>query len=147
MIVRPATEADIEHWSRMRDSLWPDSSTINMEEIEDYFSNTSNGIQECFLVEEMGKPVGFVELNIRDYAEGSTCDKVPYVEGWFVDEAHRGKGLGKLLMKQAESWAKENGYSEIASDTELERAESIAVHKKLGFIETDRIVCFLKKLN
>jgi len=147
MIVRSAKKIDIEHWSRMRNLLWPDSIETNKVEIERYFSNTSTQIRECFLIETDGKPVGFVEVNIRNYAEGSTSQRVPYVEGWYVDEAHRGKGLGKLLMEKVESWARENGYSEIASDAEIENRKSIAIHKRLGFMETDRIVCFLKIIN
>ena len=146
MSIRRATKTDIEHWLTMRDLLWPDASVTNKDEIEDYFKNKSSHIRECFLAEKRGEPVGFIELNIRDYAEGSHCDKVPYVEGWFVSEAHRGKGLGRRLMDRAERWARENGFFELASDAEIENIKSINAHKKLGFKETDRIVCFLKKL-
>lgn len=147
MTIRRATKIDIEHWSRMRNSLWPDSSATNTLEINKYFSNELRDIQECFLVEENGRPVGFIELNFRNYAEGSNNSKVPYVEGWYIDENFRGRGLGKSLMAEAEKWAKENGFSELASDVEIENITSISVHKKLGFEETDRIVCFLKQLN
>jgi len=95
MNIRSATKIDIEHWMRMRNSLWPDSTSTNKEEIENYFSNMSNDIQECFLIEDSEKPVGFIELNIRNYAEGSDYERIPYVEGWYVDESHRGKGWGK----------------------------------------------------
>lgn len=147
MTIRSATKDDTKHWSRMRDSLWPDSIATNSLEIEKYFSSTSNDIKKCFLIEDNGNPVGFIELNIRNYAEGSASAKVPYVEGWYIDEIYRGKGLGKLLMAQAEVWVKANGYSELASDAEIENTISISAHKKLGFKEIDRIVCFLKKLN
>jgi aminoglycoside 6'-N-acetyltransferase I len=40
----------------------------------------------------------------------------------------------------------ENGYKELASDTEISNTQSIEIHKKLGFKETERVVCFLKKL-
>ena len=146
MTVRRASENDIKHWSEMRCSLWPDSCDLHTLEIQDYFSNTSNDIHECFLVDEYGAPVGFIELNIRNYAEGSNLAKVPYVEGWFVEEKFRGKGLGKQLMTQAEIWAKSLGYDELASDTEIENVTSINAHKKIGFEEIDRIVCFLKTL-
>ena len=146
MIVRRATELDIEPWCEMRDRLWPDSAATNREEVENYFSSSSGDIRECFLVEDSGTAVGFIELNIRSYAEGSRCDEVPYVEGWFVEEKYRSKGLGRLLMDKAERWAQDNGYRELASDAEIDNNRSIAAHKKLGFMETDRIVCFLKRL-
>ena len=146
MTVRSATEDDIEHWCKMRDLLWPDFASTNKQEIDDFFSKKTSSTRACFLAEELGTPVGFIELNIRNYAEGSNSDNVPYVEGWFVEEKHRGRGLGGLLMQRAETWAKDNGYCELASDAEIENNHSITAHKKLGFKETDRIVCFLKKL-
>ncbi len=138
---------DITHWARMRDALWPDSAATNTQEIEQYFSGQSNHIQECFLAIADETPVGFIELNIRSYAEGSDQAEVPYIEGWFIDEAYRGRGLGKNLMGAAEAWAKAKGFAELASDAELDNTGSISAHKKLGFTETDRIVCFLKQLD
>ena len=90
--------------------------------------------------------VGFLEINIRNFAEGSQQSKVPYVEGWFVDKQYQGQGWGRLLMHSAEQWALTRGFSELASDTELHNKASIEIHKTLGFKEVERVVCFLKKL-
>jgi aminoglycoside 6'-N-acetyltransferase I len=49
-------------------------------------------------------------------------------------------------MAHAERWAGALGYSELASDAEIDNTVSISAHRALGFDETDRIVCFLKKL-
>lgn len=146
MNIRRASKNDRPHWARMRNTLWPDSIDVHTVEIENYFSNKSNDVQECFLIDEGEVPVGFIELNIRNYAEGSTSSQIPYVEGWFVDKSHRGRGFGKALMSRAETWATESGYSELASDAEIKNTASIAAHTKLGFQEVDRVVCFLKKL-
>ena len=89
---------------------------------------------------------GFLELSLRNYAEGSRSTKVPYVEGWYVDEDLRGRGYGRELMRAAETWAMDNGYAELASDALLQNADSIAAHRALGFEEVERIVCFIKKL-
>ncbi|MEJ2621755.1 MAG: GNAT family N-acetyltransferase [Candidatus Thiodiazotropha sp.] len=58
-----------------------------------------------------------------------------------------GKGYGKQLIQKAENWVLNNGFTELASDTQVANKRSISVHKHLGFTETDRIVCFLKQLN
>ena len=144
--VRKATRRDIGPWLEMRSALWPHASSSNRREIENYFSGDSETICACFLIEASGDLMGFVELNIRNYAEGSENKQVPFVEGWYVVEECRGRGLGRLLMESAEAWAGEMGYAELASDTEIENVASIAAHKKLGFVETERIVCFLKQL-
>ena len=146
MTVRQATEGDLSHWSRMRDALWPDAAPTNSDAIAQFFAGESIHITVCLLAIAEELPVGFIELNLRGYAEGSHAAEIPYVEGWFVDAAYRGQGFGRQLMGAAEAWALENGFSELASDAELENDQSIAAHKKLGFTETDRIVCFLKDL-
>ena len=84
--------------------------------------------------------VGFLELRLRNYAEGTDSLAVPYVEGWYVDPEYRLRGAGASLMRHAESWARQSGYSELASDTEIENMDSIAAHQALGFEVTDRIV-------
>ena len=49
-------------------------------------------------------------------------------------------------MEAAENWARQNGFSELASDAEITNFRSIELHKQLGFEETERIVCFVKKI-
>ena len=147
MTVRTAQAKDAQAWSEMRTLLWPDTDDDHHSEIYEYFNDRSRDIQQVYVVETENGVVGFIELNIRNYAEGSLNPEVPYIEGWFVDPQHRGQGFGAELIKQAESWAKSLGFQELASDAEILNTQSIDVHRHLGFDETDRIVCFLKKLN
>ncbi|MCW4183821.1 histone acetyltransferase [Candidatus Thiodiazotropha endoloripes] len=147
MNIRPVESTDLTDWVNMRSELWPKHQTHHPAELADYFSGRSIDIVETFVVEiAANKLVGFIELNIRNFAEGSRSSRVPYIEAWFVKPEHRGKGYGQALIRQAESWAMKEGFEEIASDTELHNHKSIALHKQLGFIETERIVCFLKSL-
>jgi aminoglycoside 6'-N-acetyltransferase I len=148
MSIRKATSTDKNEWVKMRSQLWPDSSHLHPEQIDNYFDNCSNDIVEALLIEnQKAQVVGFIELNIRNFAEGSTEFKIPYVEGWFVRNKFRGLGFGKGLMLAAEQWAKDKGFGEIASDTEIDNHTSIAMHSHLGYTEVERVVCFLKKLS
>lgn len=147
MNVRAINGDDRSAWLRMRNILWPGVLDSHQKEIDEYFNDESVDIKDVFILEnEENKAVGFLEINIRSFAEGSREPKVPYVEAWFVDFRYRGQGLGKQLMAYAEDWAKARGFSELASDTEIDNNTSINLHKKLGFVETERVVCFLKKL-
>ncbi|WP_448549371.1 GNAT family N-acetyltransferase [Thalassotalea fusca] len=71
---------------------------------------------------------------------------MPYDEGWTAEQEYQGVGCGAKLMLKAEKWALENGFSELASDTALENTMSFEIRGKLGFVETERVVCFIKKL-
>lgn len=146
MKIREVKEKDIDAWSQMRTSLWPDSKDGHLSEIEEYFIGTSIDIKKAYVAEVDGVIVGFLELNIRNFAEGSRSARVPYVEAWYIKPAHQGKGYGKRLMLQAETWAVSQGCSELASDTDIDNELSISMHKRLGFAETERVVCFLKSL-
>lgn len=117
-----------------------------MAEITAYFNGESIDIEQIYVAVVRDDPIGFIELNVRDFAEGSRQPRVPYVEAWYVAPEHRGRGYGKHLMQRAERWALELGYDELASDTTIDNRQSIALHTHLGFEETERIVCFLKKL-
>ena len=104
---------------------------------------------ECavFLAIEEGEAVGFAQCQLRrDYVEGTETSPVGYLEGIFVEDAYRRRGLSKALLSACEGWAKEMGCSEFASDCELENEESLAFHLALGFEEANRIICFAKKL-
>ena len=91
--------------------------------------------------------IGFAEVSIRsDHVDGASISRVPYLEGWFVDASFRKRGIGRALINEVEQWAISLGYSELASDAEIENTQSIRLHELLGFSEIDRNVTFLKKL-
>ena len=144
--IRPAQAQDVTVWAQMRNELWPDDIKQHRQDIEDYFSGRSHDIQHALIAHCGDEVAGFVELNIRNFAEGSRHAAVPYLEAWYVHPAFRHRGLGRQLMHACECWAKNQGFSELASDTTTDNLHSIALHKKLGFAETERVVCFLKSL-
>lgn len=146
MIIRDARVQDINQWSTMRASLWPQNPEEIRREIKQYFAGTSISITQVYIADADSEIAGFLELNIRNFAEGSCSPRIPYVEAWYIKPAYQGKGYGKRLMQTAEQWAIAQDCSELASDTTLDNLRSIAMHKHLGFYETERVVCFLKKL-
>jgi aminoglycoside 6'-N-acetyltransferase I len=91
--------------------------------------------------------IGFAEVSLRrDHVDGALICPVPYLEGWFVEASFRRQGIGRALMGAVEKWAMTGGYTELASDAEIDNSLSIRLHKLLGFFEVDRNVTFLKKL-
>lgn len=147
MKIRPATKSDVDEWLALRETLWPGHQDEHRNAITEYFRGSSIHLEQAFLAEnEHRKIIGFIELNIRNYAEGSSHTKVPYIEGWFVNLNYRGKGVGRKLIKAAELWALDQGYSELASGSNINNKNAINAHKALGFIEMERNVNFLKNL-
>ncbi len=93
-----------------------------------------------------GHALGMVELSIRPCAEGCHTNRVAYLEGWYVIPDARQGGVGRSLVETAETWARAQGCTEFASDTNSDNASSIAAHLALGFGDAGLVRCFKKDL-
>ena len=145
--VRPVRPEDRADWERLRYALWPAHPGDHAGEIAEFFAGDGDEPIEVLLAcLPDGRAVGFAELNIRPYAEDCYSGRVAYLEGWYVDEPFRRRGIGAALVKAAEDWGRAQGCTEFASDALLDNTVSHAAHRALGFEETVRIVCFRKAL-
>lgn len=150
MQIRHINRDDRDEWLRMRACLYP---RLNPKEIDEWFEAANEGgthlVGVAVLVADRGNNslAGFVEIGVRNYAEGCESTPVAFLEGWYVDADARQCGLGGSLVKAAENWAMTHGYAEIASDTELENEVSLQAHLALGFEEVERQICFKKRLH
>lgn len=96
---------------------------------------------------EAGGLAGFVQAGLRSHADGCNPQRpVGFVEGWFVREEFRRRGIGKQLIEAAEGWARTHGCLEMASDALIDNQQSYDAHRALGFEVVDRCVHFRKTL-
>ena len=143
--IRRGTYEDKEEWLRMRHALWPEAPMDYLS--LDLDSKLSDPDYILFVGSNAeGRPVAFLEASLREEAEGCETSPVGYIEAWYVDEHVRGHNLGRDLVQAAESWARERGCREMASDTWLDNESSIQAHLRLGYYEVDRLVHFVKRL-
>lgn len=142
--VRQATESDYPDWIDMRKKLWPEAS---FDELKDLMHLKQANDFVCYFAEVEGEIVGFIEIALRPYVNGCSCSPVAFIEGIWVDEAFQKQGIGRILVKKAEEWARVHGIKELASDTRIESEHSIHAHKVWGFVETERVVYFRKELS
>jgi len=63
--------------------------------------------------------------------EEHTCE----LRKMYLHRAHRGKGLGKLLLEDALSKARQLGFERMILETASVLKEAIALYKSYGFIE------------
>jgi aminoglycoside 6'-N-acetyltransferase I len=143
MVTRAATEHK-GLWMALRVKLWPpiDGDDFNTE--MDRIIESPD--QEAFLCWKDSACVGFLEMSIRNFADGCVTDRVAYVEGIYVEPPHRQQRIGLQLLKRGEQWAREKGCTEMASDVEIGNNSSMAFHTKAGFTEVTRAVLFARKL-
>lgn len=144
-MIRKAESTDLPALTRLALELWPENEFAGLlEDLTDIFHREDAAF---YLALDGETAIGFAQSQLRrDYVEGTETSPVGYLEGIFVEEDYRRKGIAKALLAACEGWARSLGCSEFASDCELDNAQSLYFHQKLGFREANRIICFTKKL-
>ena len=85
---------------------------------------------QVFVVEDAGQVIGSLVLGITE--EGFLLDVIA------VDPKYWGKGVGRIMLEQAEAEAKRQGFDSIYLFTHEKMTENQALYKKIGYVEYDR---------
>ena len=145
MRVRPVQPSDLGALARMRHALWPEqSAAAHAAELQTFLADA----RWINLAAELdGAVIGFADAAIRsDYVNGCDTSPVAFLEGLFVAPEHRRQGVGRALVAAVAAWGRESGCREMASDAYLDNLTSHALHKAVGFEETERVVYFRRSL-
>ena len=144
-MIRKAARHDLFILSELACRLWPDHAPDEMQ--ADLAEIMAKPDSAFFLATNEEIPIGFAQCQLRhDYVEGTSLSPVGYLEGIYVADGCRKQGIARALLAACETWAKEQGCSEFASDCELVNTESLHFHLNVGFEEANRIICFVKKI-
>jgi aminoglycoside 6'-N-acetyltransferase I len=132
----------------MRIALWPDEpETALRSQAASLLGDSRADLLNLIACNEAGEPAGFAEASIRrDYVNGCETTPVVFLEGIYVEPAHRRRGVARALCAAVEGWGRAAGVKEFASDALLDNQESHRMHRALGFEETERVVYFRKRL-
>ena len=144
-MIKKAMPCDSRVLAELAVQLW-DRHTVDALETE--FLETMQDERSAFFIQYcLDAPVGFAQCALRtDYVEGTESSPVGYLEGIFVTAEYRDRGYAKELLSACEAWARNNGYTEFASDCELDNTGSLQFHLAMGFQEANRIICFKKRI-
>ena len=149
--IRAAVPQDLERLADLCFALWPESPRDeHRQELAGILAGRNpSTLPLTHLVAEApgGRLVGFLEAGLRSHAD--CCDvaqPVGYIEGWYVEDAWRRRGVGRLLVEAAEAWARGQGCREMASDSLMENALSEQAHTGLGYEVVGRSVLYRKQL-
>jgi aminoglycoside 6'-N-acetyltransferase I len=147
VMIKRCAVLDQPGWLSLRQALWPDCSREeHVAEMEDFLKSPERHAQFVAYANS-DQPVGFAEATVRtDYVNGTTTTPVAFLEALYVLPTARRKGAARRLVEAVASWAIEVGCTELASDAVLENELGQAVHRAIGFIETERVVFFRKSL-
>jgi len=134
-------------WLALREQLWPDCPRErHLSQMSALLASPSSFAQ-FVEYDASNNPLGFVEVAVRyDYVNGTTTSPVAFLEGIYVAPEARMQGVARKLFAEAQGWAVGIGCTELASDALIENMQSHAMHRALGFEETERVVFFRKLL-
>lgn len=130
-------------WAALCVALWPDECAENLLE-----QRARGELPNEFLYLIGDQAVAFLSLSLRhDYVEGTDSSPVGYLEGIYVKPEYRGRGIARDLVEYAKRWARERRCSQLASDCEVGNELGETFHKRTGFQEANRIICFTLDLH
>ncbi|GAB4016481.1 hypothetical protein GCM10028808_45060 [Spirosoma migulaei] len=145
MEIEQLSKANLTDLVRLVLELWTDC--VFEEEYDNYERMLISDTEICYLIKEQETYIAFIHLTSRtDYVEGATDYPVAYIEALYVKPTYQQLGIGKKLVSAGENWSRQKGCKQLASDTELTNSSAIDFHKRIGFDEVNRIVCFVKEL-
>ena len=129
MRVRPMSRADLEDVARLCAQLGYPSTT---EQMAQRFSLLEADSEAGLYVAAAatGGIVGWVYVRgVRSMASDPRAE----IWGLVVDADHRGAGVGAALMRHAEQWAREQGYTDVRLHSNVVRTEAHRFYQGLGY--------------
>ena len=144
-MIRKAALSDARAIAQLAAQMWSSQTADELQ--QEFQALMTDEAAALFVCTSGGANIGFAQCQLRhDYVEGTDSSPVGYLEGIFVLEQYRHLGIAKKLLAACETWARNLGCCEFASDCELDNSDSLKFHLNVGFEEANRIICFAKKL-
>lgn len=143
---REIQRSEFALWKQMRGDLYTSlDDSYHVQEMEE-IANRADWF--CyFVVSDDGEIIGLLELSSRNIVDGCVTSPVAYLEGLYLKQGFRGQGYGRSVLEKVVNWCRDNGYTELATDTELDNEGAQRFYTSFGFAEGDRVVAFRMAVN
>ena len=155
-MIRLARESDIdavaEIYSHIHDAEEMGQSTVGWT--RNVYPTRKTAIDalargDMYVIELEGKVAGCAIINktqldgyfTANWKYKAEPDEVLVLHTLSIDPACKGKGLGRTFVNYYEQMARESGCKVLRIDTQKKNVSARALYQKLGFIESDFLVC------
>lgn len=127
-VLRPACEGDAGRIAALSGQLgYPTTEEAVLERLRAIVQRPDHAV---FVAEMAGLVVGWVHVHAVATLESPAHAEIG---GLVVDEAHRGRGIGRALMERAEEWARDVGLRAVRLRSNVIRAEAHAFYEHIGY--------------
>ena len=126
IIGRLVPKYDGRDWSVSEELLDTPLKKTYPDDVFDPNIYVDNPNEAAFLAMHNGHRVGSVRV-------GRHWNKNAFIDDLVVDGAHRGRGVGTMLMDAAAKWGKENGFHGVSLETQDNNLLACRFYMKYGF--------------
>jgi GNAT superfamily N-acetyltransferase len=128
-IIRPATSGDAGSIAALSRQLGYDASGAEVLcRLESLLAGDNHAVYAA--VHPCGDVLGWVQVSVRELV---MVDRHAEIGGLVVVEDQRGRGLGHLLMAEAEQWARSRGCTAVCVRSNAVRRAAHRFYKNLGY--------------
>ena len=139
--IRLAQVADTDHLVRLTAQLGYDITT---EEASARLQRVLERPDQRFFIADDGRPVGWLHAARVEYFESGDC---VVINGLVVDSDCRGAGIGRLLLQQAEQWAREEGIGIVRVWSSDQRHRAHRFYAREGYEIVKTQLAFVKSVD
>lgn len=93
--------------------------------------NISNPNNLYLIAEKENEGLGFISFHTQNLLHH--CGRVGEIQEFFINENHRGKGIGRQLIQEIMQYAEEHKLKSIEVTTNKRRVENVMIYENLGF--------------
>jgi ribosomal protein S18 acetylase RimI-like enzyme len=141
--VRRCGAADFEDVLALLRQLWP-GTALDRDALRAVFDRAiASDAQDYLCAVEGERVIGFASLTVKNNLW--QAGHLGHVDELVVDEAHRGRGVGTLLLNELIAVARQRGCRRIELDSAFHREEAHRFYVRQGF--ESRAYLFSKSLS
>jgi GNAT superfamily N-acetyltransferase len=100
--------------------------------------------QALFGADDGGRLAGWIHLREEESLEAGLA---PVISGLVVDESRRSEGIGALLLRAGEEWARSRGHHRLRVRSNVERERALRFYLREGYREKKTSRVLEKKLD
>ena len=109
-----------------------ENEELDFQAFKEIFNeNIANPNNLYLIAENENQEVGFISFHTQNLLHH--CGRVGEIQEFFINENHRGKGIGRQLIEKIMQYAEENKLKSIEVTTNKRRVENVMIYENLGF--------------
>jgi len=108
--------------------------------INEYFEKIHNNKNNCLFMakDNDNLAIGYIFWKIITNDNGPYKNHIALIDGLYVNEEYRHKGIATNLINECKKWAKETGATIIELNVMSENINAINLYQNIGFKELEK---------